>query len=166
MNLPMYWYFPNLFSDYRATLTGVSLRVTTPLMFNPDGLKLFEPDTLAPEQFYATIRKTQFADPERRLMAAVLEDAVSCLSTKPRSCAGRKRRHYEEAHSWINATEERDWIFSFSNVCETLGLDPSFLRRGLNRWTSLTAETTLPPLRLKKYRSGARRRKLRFRSAL
>jgi hypothetical protein len=99
-------------------------------------------------------------------MAAVLEDAVSCLSTKPRACAGRKRRHFEEAHSWINAAEEGDWIFSFTNVCETLGLDPSFLRRGLNRWTSLTFEKALPPLRLKKYRSGARRRKLRFRSAL
>jgi hypothetical protein len=142
------------------------MRATTPMMFNPDGLKLFEPDTLAPEQFYATIRKTQFADPERRLMAAVLEDAVSCLSTKPRPCAGRKRRHFEEAHSWINAAEERDWIFSFTNVCETLGLDPSFLRRGLNRWTSLTAEKASPPLLLKKYRSGARRRKLRFRSTV
>jgi hypothetical protein len=142
------------------------MRGTTPLMFNPDGLKLFEPDTLAPEQFYATIRRTGFADPERRLMAAVLEDAVSCLSANPRPCAGRKRRYFEEAHSWINATEEQDWIFSFTNVCETLGFEPSFLRRGLNRWNSVTAETTLPPMRLKKYRSGARRRKLRFRSAL
>ena len=162
----MHRFAPNLFTDSRATLTGVSMRATTPMMFNPDGLRLFEPDTLAPEQFYATIRKTQFADPERRLMAAVLEDAVSCLSTKPRPCAGRKRRHFEEAHSWINAAEERDWIFSFTNVCETLGLDPSFLRRGLNRWTSLTAEKASPPLRLKKYRSGARRRKLRFRSTV
>ena len=139
---------------------------TTSIMFNPDGPRLFEPDTLATEQFYATIKKTQFADPERRLMAAVLEDAVSCLSANPRPCAGRKRRYFEEAHSWINATEEQDWIFSFTNVCETLGFDPSCLRRGLNRWNAMTAEKGLPPLRLKKYRSGARRRKLRFRSAL
>jgi hypothetical protein len=79
---------------------------------------------------------------------------------------GRKRRYFEEAQSWINATEEQDWIFSFTNVCETLGLDPSFLRRGLNRWSSVTAEKGWQPLRLKKYRSGARRRKLRFRSTL
>jgi hypothetical protein len=142
------------------------MRATTPTMFNPDGLKLFEPDTLVPEQFYATIRRTQFADPERRLMAALLEDAVSCLSANPRPYAGRKRRYFEEAQSWVNATEEQEWIFSFTNVCETLGLDPSFLRRGLNRWSSVTAEKGWQPLRLKKYRSGARRRKLRFRSTL
>src|ERR1700750_1657300 len=100
MNLPMYGFIPKLLTDSRASLRGVCMRATTPMMFNPDGLKLFEPDTLAPAQFYATIRKTQFADPERRLMAAVLEDAVSCLSAKPRPCAGRKRRHFEEAHFW------------------------------------------------------------------
>jgi len=142
------------------------MRPTTPMMFNPDAMKFFEPDTVAPEQFYATIRKTHFADPERRLMAAVLEDAVSCLTTNPRLCAGRKRRHFEEAHSWINSTEEQDWIFSFTNVCETLGFDPSFLRRGLNRWSSLNRQGIAPGIRLKKYRSGSRCRKLRFRSAV
>jgi hypothetical protein len=160
----MYRFLPNLVTDSRASLTGVYMRATTPTMFSPDGVKLFEPDTLVPEQFYATIRRTQCADPERRLMAAVLEDAVSCLSANP-PCAGRKRRYFEEAQSWINATEEQEWIFSFTNVCETLGLDPSFLRRGLNRWSSVN-EKGWQPLRLKKYRSGARRRKLRFRSTI
>ena len=74
MNLPMYRFLPNLVAHSLASLTGVCMRATTPTMFNPDGLKLFEPDTLVPEQFYATIRRTQFADPERRLMAALLED--------------------------------------------------------------------------------------------
>ena len=137
-----------------------------PLMVSQDALKLFEPDTVAPSQFYATVRKTHFTDPERRLMAAVLEDAVSCLSRDPRRCAPRQRRHFEEAKSWINATEEQDWIFSFTNVCETLGFDPAYLRRGLNQWSMLTRSGSQPAIRLKKYRSGARRRKLRFRSAM
>ena len=99
-------------------------------------------------------------------MAAILEDAVSCLSKDPRQCPRQQRKHLEEARCWINAVEESDWIFSFINVCETLGFDPSYLRQGLNRWSALGAPNISPQFRLKKYRSGARRRKLRFRSAL
>jgi hypothetical protein len=58
-----------------------------------------------------------------------------------------------------------EWVFSFTNVCETLGLDPGYLRRGLNRWTALAQSGAAAKPRLKKYRSGARRRKLRFRAA-
>ena len=133
---------------------------------NSESLKFFEPDTVAPEQFYANVRRNHFGDPERRLMAAILEDAVSCLSRNPRCCAGRQRKYFEEAREWINSKEEQDWIFSFSNVCETLGFNPDYLRGGLNRWTALAREDGLSGLRLKKYRSNSRGRKLRFRSAL
>ena len=27
-----------------------------------------------------------------------------------------------------------DWLFSFENLCEVLGLDPDFVRSGLARW--------------------------------
>jgi len=142
------------------------MRTNMPGMPNQDTLRLFEPDTLAPEQFYATLRRNQFVDPERRLMAAILEDAVSCLSRDPRQCPGRQRKYFHEAHSWINSNEEKDWIFSFTSVCESLGLNPTYLRHGLNRWSALTGASATPRLRLKKYRSGARRRKLRLRTAL
>ncbi len=137
---------------------------TTPMM--AEIWKFFEPDTVAPEQFYANVRRNQLGDPERRLMAAILEDAVSCLSRSPRSCAGRQRKYFEDARAWVNSTEEQDWIFSFTNVCETLGFDPGYLRGGLNRWTALARGDGLPGPRLKKYRSSSRGRKLRFRSAL
>ena len=120
---------------------------------------LFEPDTLAPEQFYSTLKKSHFIDPERRLMAAILEDAVSCLSKEQ-----RHGKYFAEALSWINADDPEDWIFSFANVCETLGLDPSYLRRGLNRWSVFNRTGVSPEYRLKKYRSSSRQRKLRFRS--
>ena len=55
-------------------------------------LKFFEPDRLAPEQFYSTLRRSTFVDPERRLMAAILEDAVSCLS---KDLHRRPRQHRE-----------------------------------------------------------------------
>jgi hypothetical protein len=95
--------------------------------------KLFEPDVILPAQFYTMFKCSQYKEPERRLMVAVLEDAVSCLSMNPRECNLRQRRQYEEARQWVNAEEDSEWIFSFRNICEVLGIDPSYLRRGLTR---------------------------------
>ena len=133
---------------------------------NQDLTFLFEPDVLAPNQFHAILKSNQTPDPERRLMVAILEDAVSCLSKDPRRCPRQQRRSFEEAHYWVNASDAESWVFSFTNVCETLGFDPSYLRRGLNRWTALSQSSAPVKPRLKKYRSGARRRKLRFRAAM
>jgi hypothetical protein len=130
-----------------------------------DLIFLFEPDVLATDQFHAILKSSHTPDPERRLMVAMLEDAVSCLSRDPRRCPRQQRRSFEEAYSWINANDADDWIFSFTSVCETLGFDPAYLRRGLNRWSALSGSGPAPRPRLKKYRSGARRRKLRFRAA-
>jgi hypothetical protein len=131
-----------------------------------DTSRLFEPDELMPDQFYATLKRSRSSDPELRLMAAILEDAVSCLAKDPRDCARPHRKSIEEAESWINAEGEEDWVFSFANVCESLGLDPNYLRRGLVRWKITNLSAPSGPLRLKKYRSGPRRKKFRLRAAL
>jgi hypothetical protein len=129
-----------------------------------DRESLFDPDVLLPEQFYATLRRSPGADPEARLMAAILEDAVACLARDARLCSRQQRKAREEAFAWINAREEDDWIFSFTNVCETLGFDPDYLRAGLTRWAAPDRSPAAKVPRIKKYRSGARHRKLRFRS--
>ena len=56
----------------------------TGLAVHQDLALLFEPDVLAPSQFNAILKSSHMPDPERRLMVAVLEDAVSCLSKNPR----------------------------------------------------------------------------------
>ena len=127
---------------------------------------LFEPDVLASHQFHAILRSSHASDPERRLMVAILEDAVSCLARDPRRCARQQRKAFEEACSWVNAQDTDGWVFSFSNVCEMLGFDPAYLRRGLNRWSAINHSSPAARPRLKKYRSGTRHRKLRFRTAL
>jgi hypothetical protein len=141
------------------------MKTATNLVMTQDAIKLFEPDMLAPDQYYATLKRSRFVDPERRLMAALLEDAVSCLARDPLRCSRRQRKNFEDAQKWVSAKDSEDWIFSFSNVCETLGFDADYLRRGLNRWSTQSRSSTSPTLRLKKYRSGARRRKLRLRTA-
>ncbi len=142
------------------------MKTSTSLAVHQDLSFLFEPDVLASNQFHSTIKSSDIPDSERRLMVAILEDAVSCLSKNPRRCPRQQKKSFEEARSWINASDEDGWVFSFTNVCETLGFDPGYLRRGLNRWTALFESSAVEKPRLKKYRSGARRRKLRFRAAL
>jgi hypothetical protein len=95
--------------------------------------KLFEPDTILPTQFYAMFKSNQYREPERRLMVAILEDAVSCLSADLRQCNPKQKKQYEEAKHWVTTDEESEWIFSFKNICEILGMDPGYLRRGLIR---------------------------------
>src|SRR5262245_60317480 len=131
--------------------------------------KLFEPDTLLPTQFYAMFKNSQYREPERRLMVAILEDAVSCLSADQRRCNLKQRKQYEEAKSWITADEESEWIFSFKNIWDVLGMNPGYLRHGLIRHrtgsgnrTSRAMVTTRRPSR--NLRSVLPQKKIRIRT--
>jgi hypothetical protein len=108
-------------SAYLALQTGV------------DFGKLFEPDALITGQFYDTTRCMYQAKPEMRLMAAVLEDAVEILTADQRRCTKEQRREFEEALDWINRPDNHDWLFSFANICDSLGINAVYLRHGLLR---------------------------------
>ena len=94
----------------------------------------FHDDPTVPIQFAAAVKSRAYRLPEQRLMAAVLEDVVKCLSVDLRRVRRRRHREYIEAHSWVNERTENDWVFSFESVSETLGFDADYLRRGLNEW--------------------------------
>ena len=94
-------------------------------------------------------------------MAAVLEDAISCLSIKPRPVTARHRKQLEEARQWFAAEDESEWIFSFKNICEALGIDPAYLRRGLIRWAATELGSDLPRIRTP---SSEPRSKIRLRA--
>ena len=93
--------------------------------------KLFEPDAILPTQFYAMFNRNPGREPERRLMLAILEDAISCMLKNPQGATPQQRKQYEEARNWVTTEEESDWMFSFKNICEVLSLDPNYVRRGL-----------------------------------
>jgi hypothetical protein len=94
---------------------------------------LFEPDALLPAQFYAAFRGGTAVRGEKRLMLAVLEDALDCYQKYAFSRDGHGRQLFDEALEWINSGN-RAWFFSFENICETLGINPEYLRRGLESW--------------------------------
>jgi hypothetical protein len=74
--------------------------------------------------------------PIRSLMSALLFDGViACLNYA--GVSGKSgRQKFREAFNWI-ATKGDDYIFSFDNVCQCLGLDPEAFRKGLMRACSL-----------------------------
>jgi hypothetical protein len=70
----------------------------------------------------------------------VLLDAV--IQLQRRSSIGAT-----EAEIWIRGEEGEDAPFSFCNVCDALGLDPTYLARGLLAWRGTHAARTRVPVR-------------------
>lgn len=124
---------------------------------------LFEPDTLAQAQFFDAAKRTHPAAPERRLMAAVLEDAVATLTTDQRRCSRRQRREFDETMRWVVDRSDKGWVFSFINVCDSLGLDPAFLRAGLLRKVRQLGDTPTVISRAKGRYLSPRRKVVRMR---
>jgi hypothetical protein len=94
---------------------------------------LFQPDMLLSAQYFGNLRRKTHLEPEKRLMLALLEDAINCYQDTMLSRRPKKRRLFEETEKWILEVGG-DWIFSFDSVCETLGLNPDYVRQGLLRW--------------------------------
>jgi hypothetical protein len=102
------------------------------------------PDGLTPGQYYDGIRADDScARPIKRLMLAVLEDAMRCYQTYTSSHSGAQRRLFVEAEAWL-MDRKGDGPFAFETVCETLGIDPSCLREGLRRWRLLRLDGLNP----------------------
>jgi len=92
--------------------------------------RILEPDIFLPSQFYGNRGLSRQLDGEKRLMIAILKDAVECLDKYrgARSSAGRS--HYENALEWVE-DKGTEWLFSFTNICDLLGFDPDYLREVL-----------------------------------
>lgn len=94
---------------------------------------LFQPDSLLLEQYLDTTRRKIVLEPEKRLMLAILKDAVGTFQADLFAANAKSSRRFEQARDWITETDA-DWVFSFANVCEHLGLNPAYVRNGLLRW--------------------------------
>lgn len=134
------------------------------LFSSEDNGRLFEPDTVLAAQFYATFKGSPYKEPELRLMAAVLEDAISCLSIKLRPAPARQRKQLEDARHWFAAEDDSEWIFSFKNICEALGINPAYLRRGLIRWAAASEKGSAGDLPTVRAASSSRQTKVRLRT--
>ena len=91
------------------------------------GTGLFEPDILLPNQYFAAFRRGRAVEGERRLMLAVLEDAVDSYRKHAAACDPR-----EQAKEWFYSSD-RSWLFAFENICDVLEMNADYLRSGLDR---------------------------------
>jgi hypothetical protein len=109
------------------------------------GAGLFEPDVLLPNQYFAAFRRGRAVEGERRLMLAVLEDAVDSYRKYALARDPREQSCFLEAREWF-LSDDRSWLFAFENVCDVLEMNPDYLRSGLDKWRrQLTAAAMRRP---------------------
>jgi hypothetical protein len=92
----------------------------------------FEPDVMLPSQ-YLSPDQEGLAGGERKLMAALLSDGIEAYISQKTSVSLTRRRAKVDASEWVD-TQDYTYVFSFDNVCECLGINPEYLRIGLQRY--------------------------------
>ena len=102
------------------------------------GAGLFEPDILLPNQYFAAFRRGRAVEGERRLMLAVLEDAVDSYRKHATACDPRDQACFLEAKEWFSSSDT-SWLFAFENICDVLEMNADYLRSGLDRWRRAVA---------------------------
>lgn len=91
----------------------------------------FEPETVLPSQLLDTRRHGAGLQPEKRLMLAVLEDAIATYQRTSVAQNPRAARDFRAVAAWF-ASDDVDWPCTYLNICHVLGFDPTYLRRGLD----------------------------------
>jgi len=95
-------------------------------------LPIFRGVGILPGQYGSMCRRKLPAEGERRLLFAVLEDAIRCyLKHRDGDQACRKDPEFLEAARWLSSDEESG-PFSFVTVCEVLGINADRLRTGIH----------------------------------
>lgn len=91
-----------------------------------------QPDTLVLSK-YVSDRTQSSLSPEKRLMLAVLEDAIFCFQECHAARQGKRKQTFDSARQWFFDPVD-DRVFSFENICLALELEPQYVRSGLLRW--------------------------------
>ena len=102
---------------------------------------------LLPGQYVDLIRRNGVIEGERKLLFAVLEDAIRCYLRNVDSKEGERRREFVEVRTWFEGGGAigagRADAFSFDNLCSALGIEPC----GLLARLRILAITDLPSRR-------------------
>jgi hypothetical protein len=126
------------------------------------GFGELQPEIVLPGQLDGQ-EQALWRQPERSLMLAVLEEAISTYRKYATAETRRGRRLFSEVETWCES-DDASWPFSFVAICQELGIDAAWLRDGLFRWRD--ARRALPreharataPTALRRRSSGSRTR--------
>src|SRR4030095_8421789 len=98
--------------------------------FATDGWLSFDPvDAGLIEAVY----KRTVREGEERLMLAVLENAVEYFQKYVLARKPSGKQLFREAEEWF-LDKDGEALYSFESICETLGLHPDPIRKGLMVW--------------------------------
>jgi hypothetical protein len=117
-------------AEFRSTSMETMMSIAADRrLHEPGRARGSSPDSLLPPvgDVTATLQ------PERRLMLAILEGAVTDFQKYATATNGLGRRLFAEADAWFASTAA-DRLVDFENICLALGLEPSFIRAGLRGW--------------------------------
>lgn len=104
---------------------------------------MIEPDIILPSQFLPRA----VATPEKRLLLAVLEEAVGTYQRYVMATDRRSLTVFAEVEAWF-ASDDATRLFAFVPVCDALGIDAAYVRSGLAPWASAHRQRwhgTAPP---------------------
>ena len=104
-----------------------------------------ESGSILPSQFFDGRKKKEAGEPLKRLMLAVLADAVRCYQTGLDKRAISRRRAFLEAQQWLFGAGT-DGAFSFENACYVLDITPDYLRQMLRNWRARRLGGTCVPV--------------------
>jgi hypothetical protein len=93
----------------------------------------FEAEPILASQFFEGRKKDEALVPEKRLLLAVLTDAVHCYQVGCEETKTSRIRAFREAEEWLFSARGYG-PFSFENVCWTLDITPEYLRKMLRKW--------------------------------
>ena len=93
----------------------------------------FAPDFLVPTQYYDLMRRRTGLDAETRLVFAVLEDAVRCYVKNINATGRSQRMVFREVADWFESEYGLRNPFSFTHICDVLGIEPDYLRSQLKK---------------------------------
>lgn len=93
-------------------------------------LRCFGADFVLPSQWHDRVQ--QSAKPEEKLLWAMVQEALLCLQKYRTIHTPSGKRLFAEARDWF-LSDDKDWPFSFINICLYLGLEPDYCQRGIRQ---------------------------------
>jgi hypothetical protein len=87
---------------------------------------LSQQDVVLPSQYWETLKRQDRLEPEKKLMLAVLENAIWTYTKH----FGRRNLYFCEVAHWFREGSS-DQLYAFENICEFLGLSAQCIRRAL-----------------------------------
>jgi hypothetical protein len=101
---------------------------------------IFQGVGILPAQYGSMCRKKLPSEGERKLLFAVLEDAIRCyLKYRDGAEIYRQDPEFIEVAQWLSSDEESG-PFAFVRVCDALGINADRLRWGISNHTGRLEE--------------------------